>query len=232
MAFVKQADIDDVAMFVAPQDLNTGHLPLNALDEYLAYLTQIKHLLQPLGATLSVNQWYSLMHEDLGQGMGEGQHFAPMMDRYGRENAACVCPADEAWQDYFAACFACWASLQPEIIWIEDDFRFHNHPPLSWGGCFCEKHMALYAQAAGRPLEREEFAEAVIAPGAPHPLRTVWLNVCRQVQLQVAGKVGAAVRAQSPSAKIGLMSSAPYMLRLKDAAGHRCYRPLPKVRPR
>lgn len=220
--FVKQADIDDVAVFVAPQDLNTGHLPLEALEEHITYLEQIQRLLQPLGVTLSVNQWYSLMHEDLGQGMGDGQRFTPMVDRYGRKNAACVCPADETWQDYFAACFACYASLQPEIIWVEDDFRFHNHPPLAWGGCFCEKHMALYARAASRSLAREEFAEAVTAPGAPHPLRAVWLDVCRQVQLQTAAKVGAAVRTQSVTSKIGLMSSAPYM----HAAEGRRWKPL------
>lgn len=210
-AFVKEARIDDVAMFVDPQDLNTGHLPLPALQPYLEYFAQVKELLGPLGATLSVNQWYSLMHEDLGQGMGDGQHFAPMVDRYGAENDACVCPADEQWQDYFAASMARWASLQPEIIWVEDDFRYHNHAPLAWGGCFCRDHMALYEKAAGQALDREEFAAAVTAPGTPHPLRAVWLDVCRQVQLQVAEKVGAAVRAASPTAKVGLMSSAPYM---------------------
>lgn len=210
-AFVKAAEIDDVTMLIAQQDTNTGHLSLAELEEYFAYFASVQAMLRPLGVSLSINQWYSLMHEDLGQRLRPEQRFTLMRDRYGRDAQCCVCPADEAWQDFFCACFERAAALHPHIVWVEDDFRYHNHSPLQWGGCFCQKHMQRYSRKAGEALDRDAFAAAVIAPGEPHPHRRIWLDTCREIQEEVAGKLGAAVRRASAYTKVGLMTSAPQM---------------------
>ena len=34
---------------------------------------------------------------------------------------------DEAWLDNLCACYAKFAELSPDVLWIEDDFRLHNH---------------------------------------------------------------------------------------------------------
>lgn len=221
-AFVRAARIDDVSLFMAPQDLNTGHLPPDEMAPWLALFEQAKARLAALGVTLSINQWYTLMHEDLGQPLRPDQPFQTMVDAQGRACESCVCPADEAWQDFFCESFACLATLDPHIHWVEDDFRYHNHQPLQWGGCFCEKHMALYAERAGVPLTREAFVRGVLAPGGVHPYRSIWLDCCADVQEQVARRLSAAVHRVSPGTRLGLMSSAPYM----HAAEGRRWHPL------
>lgn len=35
------------------------------------------------------------------------------------------------------------------VIWIEDDFRLHNHASLEWGGCFCKLHRAAFTERIG-----------------------------------------------------------------------------------
>ncbi|MDR1061109.1 MAG: hypothetical protein LBL83_07855 [Clostridiales bacterium] len=209
--FAREALVDDVAVFIEPQDLSTGHMAPEELEPFAAWLERLAGALRPEGVTLSVNQWHTLMHCDLGQAMRPGQAFARMADAEGRAAQACVCPLDEAWQDYFCACFARMARLGPRFLWVEDDFRYHNHAPLSWGGCFCDAHIALYSRKAGKALGRAEFLAGVLAPGEPHPYRRIWLETCRETLEAVAEKLGRAVRRADPDAKVGLMSSAPYM---------------------
>ena len=211
LRYVDEARIDDVAVFANVEELNTGHMSFEEQDVYLALMRKLTVLLAEKGVTMSVNQWHSVMHADLGKHFAQGQHFRPMVDPAGRASALCVCPLCENWQAYIARLYARYAELDPSILWVEDDFRLHNHAPLEWGGCFCDEHMKLYSARAGKALTREEFVRGVLQPGEPHPYRKIWLDVSRDTMLSAAGAIGRAVRAVSPRAKVGLMSSAPHI---------------------
>lgn len=110
-----------------------------------------------------------------------------MVDVEGNEAALCVCPLCEKWQRHIAGLYARYAQLEPSILWVEDDLRLHNHAPLVWGGCFCEEHMRIYSERAGKALTREEFLRGVLRPGPPHPYRKIWLDVSRETMLSAAG---------------------------------------------
>ena len=208
--FVDEALVDDVAVFANVEELNTGHMGREEQDLYLALMTRVRDLLAGRGISFSVNQWHSVMHADLGKRLGEEQPFRPMVDAHGRAASLCVCPLCAEWQRYIARLYARYAMLGPSIVWVEDDFRLHNHEPLDWGGCFCEEHMKLYSQRAGKPLTREEFVAGVLQPGEPHPYRKIWLDVSRETMLSAARAIGRAVRAVSPRVQVGLMSSTPH----------------------
>lgn len=137
--------------------------------------------------------------------------FRPMVDVEGNEAALCVCPLCEKWQRHIAGLYARYAQLEPSILWVEDDFRLHNHAPLVWGGCFCEEHMRIYSERAGKALTREEFLRGVLRPGPPHPYRKIWLDVSRETMLSAARAIGQAVRQASATTKVGLMSSVPHV---------------------
>lgn len=207
--YIPEALVDDVAVFCNVEELNTGHMTLAEQDRWLKLLDDVKRVTDRHGAALSVNHWHSIMHADLGKKMTPELPFRPMVDPEGREAALCVCPLDERWQEHLAALYARYAALHPHILWVEDDFRFHNHAPLAWGGCFCEAHMALYSRMAGHPVTREDFVRGVLQPGKPHPYRKIWLDACRRTLIEVAGKLERAVHAVSPETRLGLMSSLP-----------------------
>ena len=211
MQYVQQAQIDDVAVFINVQEMNTGHLTLDEQKPYLTFLKNLQACLAEEGVTLSINNWHSIMHADLGKKLLKTQRFKRMVDINGKESDLCVCPLCEEWQAYFCELYIRYAEINPAVLWIEDDFRFHNHEPLTWGGCFCDEHMRLYSQLAGKQLTREEFIAGVLQPGAPHPYRKIWLDVCRQTLVQVAKRVGDAVRTVSETTQVGLMSSAPHI---------------------
>ena len=104
---------------------------------------------------------------------------------------------------------ACAAKVQPNVLWIEDDFRLHNHHPLVWGGCFCDLHMDLYSRAAGQTLTRAEFVAGILSPGAVHPYRKIWLDTALATLRQMGETIRDAVMAVSPQTRLGLMTSDP-----------------------
>lgn len=208
--FAHEMTADDVMVFCNVQELNTGHTTPEEQDLYLSLLRDVRAVL-PEDITMSVNQWHSVMHMDQGKGLRLGQAFRLMRDPQGREATLCVCPACDNWQAYIAALYARYAQVQPYCLWVEDDFRFHNHDPLFWGGCFCDAHMARFRAAAGEDMSREAFVAAILQPGTPHPWRRIWLDSCRQDLLTAAAAIGQAVETVCPGARVGLMSSLPQL---------------------
>ena len=208
VGFVKDANIDDVMLFSLGAELSRGHLTPREQDALINMMASVKTALPP-GVTMSINQWSTLMHNDQGRGLREGQHFTLMTDPLGKQATVQACPLDESFRDYLCNIFARYAELDPFIIWIEDDFRLHNHHPLYWGGCFCEKHMAEYSRRAGKELRREEFVRGILEPGAPHPYRKIWLDVSRDCMVTLARDIGKAIRGKSETTCAGLMSSVP-----------------------
>jgi hypothetical protein len=167
LSFVEEARVDDVMVFVNVEEINTGHLSAEEQETWLSLLGRIQPLLQERGVTLSVNHWHSLMHADLGKRFRRDQPFRAMVDPDGKAANLCVCPLDEHWRAYIAEVYAKYAKLSPDTVWVEDDFRYHNHDPLLWGGCFCAEHMRRFSERAGRELSREEFIKKLLAPGEP-----------------------------------------------------------------
>lgn len=231
LRYVDEACIDDVAVFANVEEINTGHMDFEEQDIYLKMMAQISALLAPKKITMSVNQWHSIMHADLGKTMRSGHAFRPMVDIEGNEASICVCPLCEEWQRYIALLYGRYAQLEPSILWVEDDFRLHNHEPLTWGGCFCEEHMKLYSQQAGRPVGREEFLRGVLQPGPPHPYRKIWLDISRETMLSAARAIAAGVRQMSAKAQIGLMSSAPQIHAAEGRSWHALLQTLAAGRP-
>lgn len=211
LRYVDEANIDDVAVFCNVEEINTGHMSFQEQDLYLELLRTLQPLLEQKGITMSVNHWHSVMHADLGKHFAQNQHFRPMVDVQGNAAELCVCPLCTEWQDYIGKIYARYAELEPSILWVEDDFRLHNHDPLVWGGCFCEEHMKRYSQLAGKELTREEFISGILQPGPVHPYRKIWLDVARETMLSAANSICNAVRTISKTAKVGLMSSVPYV---------------------
>lgn len=209
--YTREALIDDAVVFANVEEINTGHMSFSEQDKYLSMMKKIGKTLEKTGCTFSVNQWHSVMHADLGKTLRPDQHFRRMVDMNGQEASLCVCPLCREWQQYIGHIYQRYARLDASILWVEDDFRLHNHDPLVWGGCFCEEHMRLYSQRAGKSLIREEFIKGVLKPGQPHPYRKIWLDVSRETLLSAAAAINKAIREVNSQVSIGLMSSVPYI---------------------
>jgi hypothetical protein len=209
IAFCSAARIDDVMFFNDGEELNRGHPLPEETQAAIAAIAGWKRSLAAIGVSTSINPWSTLLHADRGRVLRPGQDFTTMVDANGRAATTTACPLCPRWRSYITETYAAFAAAEPWALWVEDDLRLHNHPPLDWGGCFCELHLAEFSRRAGRPLTREELVAGLLAPGEPHPYRRIWLETGRDTWNDLARMIGEAVHAVSPGTRVGLMSSDP-----------------------
>ncbi|MFF2080129.1 hypothetical protein ACFVXG_35890 [Kitasatospora sp. NPDC058162] len=207
-AFCRESGVDEVVLLLGAEELYPGHPAGGAEDRLYDTATTAVGILRGAGLEVSLNPWVTAGHADRGRADRLG--FAPMVGPDGTAataQASLACPRFRSW---ITAHYARFAELGFRVLWLEDDFRYHNHAPLPWGGGFEPLMLERLAELAGEPVTRERAVAAVTAPGPPHPWRALLQQVWRTAQLEVAGHVAAAVaKASGGRSQLGLMSSEP-----------------------
>ncbi|MEV7776002.1 hypothetical protein [Kitasatospora sp. NPDC086791] len=207
-AFCREAGVDEVVLLLGAEELYTGHPTGEAEDHLYDTAATAVEVLRGAGLDVSLNPWVTAGHADRGRADRLG--FTPMVGPDGTvatAQASFACPRFRSW---ITAHYARFADLGSRVLWLEDDFRYHNHAPLTWGGGFEPLMLERLAELVGEPVTREQAVAAVTAPGAPHPWRALLQQVWRTAQLEVAAEVAAAVaKASGGRSQLGLMSSEP-----------------------
>ena len=209
--FCISASIGEVMLFFAAEELSAGHITQEELAAYVPLARNLKGMLEARGVALSLNPWTTVYHTARGRRLKPDQVFTRMVGETGAEDAIAACPLCPNWQAYLSDTFAFLArEIRPVAIWVEDDFRLHNHSPeLGWGGCFCRLHVERFSRLLGRRISREEIVSEVVAAGEPHPWRKLWLDLSRETLLEPARRLREAVERAQPGVRLGLMTSAP-----------------------
>ena len=207
----RTGNIEEVMLFFAAEELSAGHLTAEELEKYGGLACRVRDRLAGEGVALSLNPWTTTYHVSRGRTLRRGQNFRPLVGETGAVSPIVACPLCPKWQEYLCGMFAWLArEIRPVAIWVEDDWRLHNHETdQGWGGCFCGEHLRLFSEKAGEPVDRKALLEAILAPGRPHPWRNDWLELSRETLLQPARKLRDAVREANPSVRLGLMTSNP-----------------------
>ncbi|KJS60214.1 hypothetical protein [Streptomyces rubellomurinus] len=207
-AFCRESGVDEVVLLLGAEELYTGHPTGGAEDRLYDTAATAVRVLRAAGLDVSLNPWVTAGHADRGRTDRLG--FAPMVGPDGTvatAQASLACPRFRSW---LAAHYARFADLGFRVLWLEDDFRYHNHAPLPWGGGFEPLMLRRLAELLGEQPTRERLVAAVTAPGPPHPWRAALQQVWRTAQLEVAAEVAAAVaKASGGRSQLGLMSSEP-----------------------
>lgn len=209
LEFCKQAEIDDVQFFINQEEVNQGHLTIEETKEWLQMIGKMKPQLEAEGIQVSLNPWITLLHTDRGRELKPEQHFTLMADVNGVSAKAVACPLDGEFQNYIKEIYRLYAEMDFSVIWIDDDFRLHNHAPLTWGGCFCELHRKEFSKRIGKAVSVDEMVNGILHEGVPHPYRKVWLDTARDTMNHLAILLGEAVHDVASDTRVGLMSSAP-----------------------
>jgi len=210
--FCLRHGVEEAVLFYNAEEWNNGHPTADEEDAWLQAVREAKEILEERGIVVSLNPWITVLHADRGRRLKEGQDFVSMTSHRGERSAACVSFADPAWLSYIGRQWARFAALSFRLIWVEDDFRYHNHAPLSWGGGFEGPVVERFAAKIGRPTNRDEIVSNILRPGPPHPWRALWFSTWREVQLEAASSLSATVgRASGGKTSLGLMSSLPSM---------------------
>lgn len=208
LQFVKKAKIDDVAFFINGEELNQSHLTQQQTKTWLNAIIPLQKELNKMGVTTSLNPWTTIMHSDRGFTVNPKIGFDTFVDFKGHKAKDMACPADPKWKSYIVARYKQYASIHPNKLWLEDDFRHYNHTPLKLM-CFCDRHMKIYQKALGKKISRENFVANMLKPGKPTVERKIYLNQARQEMIEIAHLIEKGVHEISPQTELGLMTSFP-----------------------
>jgi hypothetical protein len=198
--------IAEVVLLLGAEEVFDGHLSGEREDWWYDTAAITRRVLADAGISVSLNPWVTVGHADRGRLDRLG--FAPMVSPGGTPASAQASFACPRWREWLTGHYGRFAELGFRVLWLEDDFRYHNHAPLDWGGGFEPLMLARLAELAGEAVSRERVVEAMTQPGPPHPLRTAMQHVWRTAQLEVAGLLRAEVERRSGGrSRLGLMSS-------------------------
>ena len=210
LQYCRQYGLQDVVFFITAEEHLIGHPTLEEVRPWIDTIKKAAALLRKNGIGVSLHHGHTIGHDDRGMPFREGQHFTTMVDKNGTTSEFVACMTDDNWRAYFAEYLGeAIREIKPDYYWVEDDFRLHNHRPLEWGGCFCEKHMQMYNARLGTQYTREEFCEKAFALGEPTKERKAWLDVERETMLDYAAFLRRVIKGANPDTKLALMTSAP-----------------------
>ena len=204
-----QYGFQHVMLFINAEDYFVGHMTIEEAKPWVAAIQRTKKRLLENGIKVSLNPWIEFGHLDRGRKLKKGQNFTTMVDYDGTACKVVACPLCENWRAYYKEFYQyLLREIEPDTIWVEDDFRLHNHGDLKYGGCFCELHMQRYNAKLGTKYTREEFTDLLFRKTCDERVRNAWLDVSRETMTDLAEFLGKTVKEVGLDTKVGLMSSA------------------------
>ncbi len=198
----------NVMLFINAEEYCVGHMTKDEALPWLKTMKKAKRALTEKGISVSLNPWMELGHLDRCRPLKQGQNFMTQVDYDGNECEMVACPLCKNWKEYFLDFYKfIIKEIEPDTVWIEDDFRLHNHGDLKYGGCFCKLHMQKFNEKLNTNYSREEITDRLFRKTADLKVRRAWLDVNRECMVSLAQDVGKAVKELGLGTKVGLMSS-------------------------
>ena len=115
-----------------------------------------------------------------------------------------------------------WAETKPDVIWIDDDIRFHNHRTSIddlWEGkipserldfgCFCEKHIKLFNKSKNTNYTRDEIVRGIISGEKHNEIRKQWLDFSGKCADEFADWIKRTIHDVSKETRVAVMTSLP-----------------------
>lgn len=144
-----------------------GFPPMHVHQEHSKKLKEIAKQFRDNGIKVSLQ---------LSNSIGHGQYMArsnctglvypgsPVRKLVGHDGTTaeyCFCWNDKEFRNYLLKEVELYISeIQPEWLWIDDDFRVTNHAPVQLG-CFCNDCIASFNREYGYHLTRESLVEGI-----------------------------------------------------------------------
>ena len=206
--FCVKYGFQNVMLFINAEEYNVGHMTVEEAKPWVKTMKKARAALQEKGISVSLNPWIEIGHLDRNRSLKEGQDFVTQMDYDGNRCEMVACPLCENWKAYYLDFYRYLIrELEPDTVWVEDDFRLHNHGDLRYGGCFCDLHIKKYNEKLGTNYTREEFTDRLFRKTPEKRVKKAWLDVSRECMRSLAQDIGNTVKELGLGTKVGLMSS-------------------------
>lgn len=221
LSFCKETKTEAVMLYVALSPdwyymPDTVEYSEQVMEQMLPYIKRLREA----GISYQLN-FQNLVGSTLG-GMGFTDIFdwENLVDQRGRESLGCGCIIGEKFRSHAGKRLEIWARTEPDVIWIDDDLRLHNHgtPVLSRiegkGGytdyyCFCDEHIRRFNEQYGTSYDRETLVNEMTRSGEPTDIRGKYLKYQGETIAETADWIRRTVQDISPKTRLAQMTSLP-----------------------
>lgn len=202
----KRARIDGVLLMEESHLMLMSPYPLEKHRRMASTYAVMGKRLKKEGIRFGINIASLVGHTDMAVPEEYRLNFQKWVGDDGSPAHACYCILDEAWQEYAAEVCRLYASVGPECLFIDDDFRSLNHGKML--GCFCPIHVEKTGKRLGRELKAQDIRNALVETNKEAlDIRTAWMEANYAGQEAAAERIEKAVHRENPSVMLGLMSS-------------------------
>ena len=217
LSFCENARIDAVQFYVNTLP-GTYYMPAHNAEEQQHWAKWMKKTVVPelrdIGVSYQLNFQMLLGGSPYGLDMRDEYEWDFLVNQYGEESPGCACPLSEKFRLIGGEMLKLWASTKPDVIWLDDDLRMHNHGTQTPAGdsdfyCYCNTHLEAFADFCGKRYSREELLAKILVPGEPDKTRLQWLDFLGQSMVDTAEWINRCIQGVSPETRIALMTSRP-----------------------
>ncbi len=132
-----------------------------------------------------------------------------MEDAYGVQGYSINCPGNEAFLRQFRETICKYASLKPDVLWIDDDFRLVFHNPVGYG-CFCDDCIKRFNKTEGTGFDRDGLRKAILLD--EENVRTLWQDFTREQMVKLVKIAREAADEADEGIILGFMQVNPEMV--------------------
>ncbi len=215
LAFCTRARVDAVQFYVNTRS-STYYMPAPSADSIAGWAAWMRDTVAPAvraaGLSFQLNLQCLLGMTTQGADLRGDYDWEFLVAQDGREAPGCACPLGPRFRAIAAPMLRLWADTRPDVLWVDDDFRLHNHGLDMPGGdyyCFCPTHLAAFSRHDGREWTRDGLVAELLRPGDPSPVRARWMDFLGETMVEAAGWVRGEIHAVAPGTRIALMTSSP-----------------------
>lgn len=123
----------------------------------------------------------------------------------GQPSRGSVCMLDKAFLEHIKSAYKYYASLNPSVIFTDDDIRMES---LGQFICLCPEHIKAISERVGRSLDAKEIRESVICDTFDeNPVRAAFFKQLKDdIEFMIA-QIADSVHEVSPETEIGVMTT-------------------------
>ena len=206
LSFMERTGLNRLMIFTGGVDQYGRPHTTEEAERWVAERRTVAEHLAMHSFGFDINVWSTLGHTSQIPWV-EVEGYQCQVGHRGETVVDAVCPLDSRWRQTVAGLYALYATLGPDTLWIDDDFRYHNHGVASWT-CFCPLHLEHLRTQLGHFFSRQ----ALLAELANEPSGEVaeaWRETLNRALVVMLQAIRERVQAVSLNTGLGLMTSSP-----------------------
>ncbi len=142
--------------------------------------------------------------EDCSGLVYEGSPVEKMVGHDGTIAEHCFCWRGEILTQYIKDELKCYLKIQPDCVWIDDDFRAFSHMPVLYG-CFCDNCISAFNKKYNTDFTREKLVDEVLYRSSE--ARRQYIEFTREGLAMLMREISKTIHSCCPNTAIGIQQT-------------------------